>query len=411
MIMKLRYDRIRQKCNHNEIQLSIIKSESEQLKISNDTYIEKCQGLERLLVQVQTELEASKNRLQEEIHNEEKQIRKFENIANNVLRTQMATLGQHHNKGLNDILNPLKEKIQNFEAKIEHSNQLSIERHSSLKEQIHSLSRQSEKVASDANNLAKALKGDFKAQGNWGEVILNNILDKSGLEKGREYFVQQSERTVEGKLLKPDVVIHLPDNKRLVIDSKVSLVSYDGMVSAESIEEQKMFQRAHASAIKSHVQMLASKSYHTLYNMQSPDFVMMFVPIDTAFSAALYFDPNIYDDAFNQNVIIVTSSTLLATLKTVESLWRNEKQNKYAEKIAEEAGKLYDKFVGFVADMEKIGLQLKTVQKSYDSSMKKLSEGSGNMIRRAELVKSLGAKANKAISPKLVEKAQPSITA
>ena len=369
----------------------------------------KCVELEKRVVQLKTELNSVSDRLQEELSNEAKQIQHFENIANKVLRTQLNVLGQEQHKGLKEILNPLKERINHFENKIEHSNKLSIDRHASLREQIHALHKQSEKVATDANNLAKALKGDFKAQGNWGEVVLQRILDKSGLEKNREYYLQQSERTGDGKLLKPDVVIHLPDNKRLVIDSKVSLVSYDAMVAAKKEEEQKVYQRAHATAIRNHVQILSSKSYHSLYNIQSPDFVMMFIPIDTAFSAALFADPNLYDDAFQKNIIIVTSSTLLATLKTVESLWRNDKQNRYAVKIAEEAGKLYDKFVGFVTDMEKMGLQLKTVQKTYDSSMKKLTEGSGNMIRKAELVKSLGAKTNKSISSKLVTKSLPEI--
>ena len=370
----------------------------------------KSMELEKRVVQLKTELNNISDRLQEELNNEAKQVQHFENIANKVLRTQLNVLGQEQHKGLKEILNPLKERINHFENKIELSNKLSVDRHASLREQIHALHKQSEKVANDANNLAKALKGDFKAQGNWGEVVLKRILDKSGLEKNREYFLQESRRTDDGKLLKPDVVIHLPDNKRLVIDSKVSLVAYDAMVAAKKEEEQKAYQKAHASAIRNHVQMLSNKSYHNLYNIQSPDFVMMFIPIDTAFSSALYADPNLYDDAFQKNIIIVTSSTLLATLKTIESLWRNDKQNRYALKIAEEAGKLYDKFVGFVTDMEKMGLQLKTVQKTYDASMKKLAIGSGNMIRKAELVKSLGAKTSKSISPKLVNKSQPAIS-
>jgi len=367
------------------------------------TCSEKAQDFEKLIVQLQIELKTARNRLIEELNNEEKQAEKFENIANSILRTQSASFNESQSKRMKDILDPLKEKIQHFEAKVEATNLQSIERHTSLKEQIHGLSRRTDQVSQDANNLAKALKGDFKAQGNWGEVILNNILEKSGLEKDREYFVQQSERNFEGRLLKPDVVIHLPDNKRLVIDSKVSLVSYDAMVAAENVEEQSQHQKVHAQAIRNHVQMLSDKNYHDLYNIQSPDFVMMFIPIDTAFSSALYADRKLYDDAFQKNIIIVTSSTLLATLKTVETLWRNDKQNRYALRIAEEAGKMYDKFVGFVDDMEKLGLQLNTVQKTYQSSLKKLSQGSGNVMRKAELVRSLGAKANKKLSPVILQ--------
>ena len=363
---------------------------------------EKNQYNEKVIVKLRTELTNAQDRLIEEVHNEEKQAQRFENIANNILRSQSQLLNDRHTKGMRDILEPLKERIRNFEAKVEVANKQSLERHVSLKEQIHSLSKQSEQVSQDANNLAKALKGDFKTQGNWGEIILNSILEKSGLEKDREYFLQETGRNDQGRLLKPDVVIHLPDEKRLIIDSKVSLVSYDRMLASENAEEQKRHQRAHAQALRNHVTSLSTKNYHDLYKMRSPDFVMMFVPIDTALSSALYIDPKLYDDAFNRNIILVTSSTLLATLKTVETLWRNEKQNRYALKIAEEAGKMYDKFVGFAEDMDKLGLQLGTVQKTYDASMKKLSSGSGNLLKKAELVRSLGAKANKQMPQKML---------
>lgn len=354
------------------------------------------------IIQLKTELSHARNRLTEELQNEEKQAQRFENIAHNILRSQTQVIHERQSKGMRDILEPLKERIQLFEAKVDASNRQSLERHISLKEQIHLLSKQSEQVSQDANNLAKALKGDFKMQGNWGEIILNSILEKSGLEKNREYFVQKSSRNGDGKLLRPDVVIHLPDEKRLVIDSKVSLVAYDCMVSAIDQTKQRKYQKAHVQAVRNHVNALSAKNYHDLYKMRSPDFVMMFVPIDTALSAALYEDPKLYDEAFHKNIIIVTSSTLLATLKTVETLWRNEKQNRHALKIAEEAGKMYDKFVGYVEDMEKLGAQLSTVQKTYDSSMKKLSEGSGNLLKKAELVRSLGAKANKQLPQNLL---------
>lgn len=358
---------------------------------------QKLTKLERFNVQLETEYKNIQERLHEELNNQEKQIQQFENIANRVLRIQSANFSEEQTKGMKEILNPLSEKIRQFEFKVESTNKESIERHSSLKEQILYLSEQSKRVSNDANNLTKALKGDYKKQGNWGELILNSILEKSGLEKDREYFTQVSERDEKGLIQRPDVVIHLPDNKKIILDSKASLVAYDAMIAADSEEEAKKHQKIHAMAIRRHIDGLTQKNYHDLYALESPDFVIMFIPIDTAFSAALNHDPQLFEYAFSQNIIIVSASTLLATLKTVETLWRNDKQNRFALEIAEEAGKMYDKFVSFLEDMEKMGQQISTVQKTYDSSMNKLSTGNGNIIKRAEKVKSLGAKANKSI--------------
>ncbi|MBT8234437.1 MAG: DNA recombination protein RmuC [Saprospiraceae bacterium] len=324
-------------------------------------------------------------------------IQKFENIAHRILKSQSVTLNEYQTKGMHDILNPLKERIKVFEEKIEKSNLASVQRHQSLKEQIKYLSSKSDQVANDANNLAKALKGNYKQQGNWGELILESILDKSGLQKDREYFVQVAERNDNGKLLKPDVVIELPENKKLIIDSKVSLSAFSQIVNAESNEEAEIHKRNHLIAVRNHIDTLARKNYHNLYQIGSPDFVMMFIPIDTAFIAALDMDSNLYNYAFDKNIVIVTSSTLLATLKTVETMWRNEKQNKHAIEISVEAGKMYDKFVNFLEDMKKLGTQMQTAQNTYQESMKKLSFGNGNLIKRAEKVRSLGAKNNKKI--------------
>jgi len=329
--------------------------------------------------------------------NNEQQIQKFENIANRILKTQSISIADYQAKGINDVLGPLKDRIKRFEEKVDQSNMDSVKRHQSLKEQIKFLSAKSERVALDANNLAKALKGNYKQQGNWGELILESILDKSGLQKDREYFVQVSERTEEGKLLKPDVVIELPDSKKLIVDSKVSLSAFNQIVNAESDEEALLHKHAHLLALRNHIDGLAKKNYHDLYKIESPDFVMMFIPIDTAFIAALEMDNNLYNYAFDKNIVIVTSSTLLATLKTVETMWRNDKQNKHAIEISTEAGKMYDKFVNFHEDMKRLGSQMQTAQNTYNDSMKKLSNGSGNLIKRAENVRSLGAKANKKI--------------
>ncbi|MFZ1558863.1 MAG: DNA recombination protein RmuC, partial [Saprospiraceae bacterium] len=231
----------------------------------------------------------------------------------------------------------------------------------------------------------------------WGELILESILDKSGLEKNREYFVQVTERNDEGKMYKPDVVIQLPDGKKLIIDSKVSLNAYEMMVNADTDDEQKIAHKAHVLAVKNHIDSLASKNYHDLYKVESPDFVLMFIPIDTALSAAIQLDSELYLYAFDKNIVMVAPSTLLATLKTVDTMWRNDKQNRFAMEIAEEAGKMYDKFVGFADDMDKLGKQLNTAQSTYHDSMKKLNSGTGNLVSRAENIKALGAKANKSL--------------
>lgn len=337
-------------------------------------------------------------RYNQEVNNTEKQIENFEHLANRVLLNQTRSLQERQKDNMKEILDPLKEKLKHFEEKIEKTNLESTKQHESLKEQIKYLNEKSDQVSKDANNLVRALKGDFKKQGNWGELILDSILDKSGLVKNREYFVQNSEKNSEGKTLRPDVVIHLPDSKKIIIDSKVSLVAYERMVNAEDEKEQTTFQNAHALAIKNHIDGLAGKNYHQLYGIESPDFVLLFIPIDTAFSAALQSNSDLYNYAFDQNIVIVSASTLLATLKTVESMWRNEKQNRYALEIAEEAGKMYDKFVGFVEDMEKLKNQMQTSQNTFNSAMKKLSTGTGNLLSKAEKVKSLGARASKSLS-------------
>jgi len=319
----------------------------------------------------------------------------FKEIAESLLKEKSHEFTQVNQKNINNILTPLNEKIKQFEQKVELSNKESNVRHAGLKELIHLIAAQSQKVTEEAGNLAKALKGDKKMQGNWGEVILQNILDKSGLEKGREYHLQQAERDHEGKLKKPDVVIDLPENKKIIIDSKVSLVAYEAFVSADDQATAEPHLKNHLIAIRKHIKDLSDKNYHSLYQIESPDFVMMFIPIETACSVALQRDGSLYSYAFDKNIIIVTPSTLLATMKTVESLWKNDKQNRFAAQIAQEAGKMYDKFVGFMEDMKKMGNQLNTVKNTYSDSMKKLGEGSGNLVRRAEKIKELGANTSK----------------
>jgi DNA recombination protein RmuC len=343
-------------------------------------------------------LDTQNERIKDLLNDQEKWEKQFELLAGRVIKQQSETLLNKQVTGIENILNPLKERIKSFEDKIEKTNVESIKRHTSLKEQIGFLSQKSEQVSQDAVKLAKALKGDFKKQGHWGELILESILEKSGLEKDREYYTQQSERDDEGKLKRPDVIIKLPDSKIIIVDSKVSLSAYSELVNTENDEEALMAQKRHSLAIRNHIDGLSEKRYHDLYKVESPDFVLMFIPIDTAFSAALEHDGELYNYAFEKNIVIVTASTLLATLKTVDTMWRNDKHNRHALKIADEAGKMYDKFVGFINDMDKMGNQLKTVSKTYDESMKKLCKGNGNLVTRAEKMREMGAKATKQLA-------------
>lgn len=379
--------------NNMEINAILLNIERQQTEIEN----KKNQALEIKITTLEAELRHHKEKYDHLVNDTEHQLQKFENIANKVLHHQSAIMDEKQKLGIKEILDPLKEKIKTFEDKIEKTNLESVGRHESLKEQMKLLYEKSDQVSKDANNLVKALKGDYKKQGNWGELILESILDKSGLEKNREYFVQVTERNDEGKMYKPDVVIQLPDGKKLIIDSKVSLNAYEMMVNADTDDEQKIAHKAHVLAVKTHIDTLASKNYHDLYKVESPDFVLMFIPIDTALSAAIQLDAELYLYAFDKNIVMVAPSTLLATLKTVDTMWRNDKQNRFAMEIAEEAGKMYDKFVGFADDMDKLGKQLNTAQSTYHDSMKKLNSGTGNLVSRAENIKALGAKANKSL--------------
>jgi len=379
--------------NNLELNAILLSKEKQQKEIEN----KKNQALEIKITTLEAELRHHKEKYDHLVNDTEQQLQKFENIANKVLHHQSTIMDEKQKLGIKEILDPLKEKIKTFEDKIEKTNLESVGRHESLKEQMKLLYEKSDQVSKDANNLVKALKGDYKKQGNWGELILESILDKSGLEKNREYFVQVTERNDEGKMYKPDVVIQLPDGKKLIIDSKVSLNAYEMMVNAETDDEQKIAHKAHVLAVKNHIDTLASKNYHDLYKVESPDFVLMFIPIDTALSAAIQLDAELYLYAFDKNIVMVAPSTLLATLKTVDTMWRNDKQNRFAMEIAEEAGKMYDKFVGFADDMDKLGKQLNTAQSTYHDSMKKLNSGTGNLVSRAENIKALGAKANKSL--------------
>ncbi len=336
---------------------------------------------------------------------QEKFTKEFENLANKILEEKSLKFTEQNQKNIKNILNPLQEKIQLFEKKVEDSQKENISINSALREQLLNLQNQNIKISKEAENLTKALKGDSKMQGNWGELVLERVLEKSGLEKDREYTVQQSFTTKDGSRVLPDVVINLPDGKKMVIDSKVSLTDYERFVNADEDLQQK-YLKDHINSLKKHVDQLSSKKYEDLYEMESPDFVLMFVPIETAFSAAINKDTSLYNNAFEKNIVIVTPSTLLATLRTIDSMWNNEKQQRNAIEIARQAGALYDKFEGFVTDLTKVGKKMDEAKTEYRGAMNKLVEGRGNIITSIEKLKKMGAKAKKSIPDSILKRAK-----
>jgi DNA recombination protein RmuC len=340
------------------------------------------------------------------------QIRKdfqleFQNIANKLLDEKSQKFIETNRTNLDILLNPLKENIKAFEEKVEKVYNMEAAERNTLKGVITQLMDLNKLISNEAQNLTKALKGDNKKQGNWGEVILEKVLERSGLVKDREYRLQASIVGLDGLRLQPDAIIDLPDDKHLVIDSKVSLVAYERLVNAETEEERKLYSKQHVESIRSHVNGLSAKNYHDLYQINSPDFVLLFVPIESSFSFAVQIDAELFSDAWDKRVVIVSPSTLLATLRTIASIWKQERQNRNVLEIARLSGVMYDKFVGFVGDMEGIGKNIKQSQNAYDSAFNKLVDGNGNLTKTAEKIKSLGAKANKQIDQKYVEAPQP----
>ena len=341
---------------------------------------------------------------QEVIHLQEKFTKEFENLANKILDEKTDKFTALNKENIKNILTPLQEKITHFEKKVEDTHKASIGQHASLKEQILGLKDLNLKMSKEATNLTKALKGDTKFQGNWGELVLERVLEKSGLEKNREYFVQKSFVNDNGDRVLPDVVISLPDNKKMIVDSKVSLVHYEQYVNEEDETLRESFLKEHVNSIKRHVEQLGDKSYHDLYKIDSPDFVLLFIPIEPAFAIALSLDNSLYNKAFERNIVIVTPTTLLATLRTIDTMWNNEKQQKNAVEIARQAGALYDKFHNLMLDLMGVGKDIDKAKLNYSSAMNKLYEGKGNLITSVEKIKKLGAKAKKSLPESVLNK-------
>ncbi|AQS93102.1 DNA polymerase V [Polaribacter sp. BM10] len=337
---------------------------------------------------------------------QQKFTKEFENLANKILDEKSNKFTVQNKENIQNILNPLQEKIKGFEDKVEKTHKESIDYHAALRQQILGLKELNLQMSKETINLTKALKGDNKVQGNWGELVLERVLEKSGLEKDREYFVQQSFTNDDGKRVLPDVVIHLPNNKKMIIDSKVSLVAYEQYVNEEDESLRQTFLKEHVNSLKRHITQLSDKKYEDIYKIASPDFVLLFIPIEPAFAIALNEDTHLYNKAFDKNIVIVTPSTLLATLRTIDTMWNNEKQQRNALEIARQAGALYDKFEGLLNDLIGIGKKIDDSKKEYSNAMNKLVDGRGNLIKSVQKLKEMGAKAKKSIPENLLERSK-----
>ena len=330
----------------------------------------------------------------------------FENMANRILKERAAELSETSKKDLGAILNPLKDNIAEFKQQVREAYSLEMRDKAGLREQLKLLTEQNARISDEANNLTKALKGDVKQQGNWGEIVLERVLEMSGLHIGREFEREAVSKDDNDANKRPDVIVHLPDNKHVVIDSKVSLVAYDRLVNAPDNAAYETALKDQVSSLKKHVNELAAKNYPNLPGLNAPDFVLMFVPIEAMFSVAVDADKNLFAYAWEKKIVIVSPTTLLATLRTIASIWQQENQTKNAFEIARLGGVLYDKMVGFIDDFQKIKRSLDAADKAYNDALGKMSTGKGNMLNTATRIKELGAKAGKTIPQNLLQDAE-----
>jgi len=392
-LAKARAEELQQRLHLLETQLDderVKRHESEKLLVSKDS------DNKNLLEKMESE--------QKRLHEMQERLRvEFENVANKILKQHTIDFSLNSQKGLHDLLSPLKEKLQSFEKKVEETYEKGLKDQSDLRAEFKKIYELSVTLDKDAKDLTKALRSDSKRQGNWGEIILERVLERSGLTKDQEYYLQFTAKNEEGATLRPDVVVRLPEDKHLVIDSKVSLTAYSEYISAEDEPQRQKKLREHLDSVRRHVKELSEKRYDQLLGINSPDFVLMFMPVEPAFALAVQNDPELFNTAWRDRVVIVSPTTLLATLRTVSSIWKYEKQTQNALEIAERGGKLYDKFESFVTDLENIGQHLERADKSYKEAHKKLTSGSGNILRQVEQLKKMGVSTKKSLPEHLIE--------
>jgi DNA recombination protein RmuC len=371
---------------------------------------------QQFLIQAQTQNAQLQARMDEQSKHAAEKLRllqdaevrlktQFENLAGKIFDERSRQFTEHNKTSLDHIVTPLREQLGEFKQRIETVYDNENKDRISLREEIVSLRRDTAQMNQEALNLTRALKGDKKAQGNWGEMILEKVLEQSGLRKGIEYETQGAFRDEDNRLFKPDVIIRLPEDKDIIIDSKVSLLAYERYCSSEDDQDRTLALKQHTDAVREHIKSLSQKDYASLKGLRSLDFVLLFMPIEPAFIAAVQSDERLFTDALEHKIVIITPTTLLATLRTIENIWRYERQNENARAIADKAGILYDKIRGFVDDLDRLGRQLSTVNATYDSVMNKLTRGNGNLIRQASSFVDLGVKVKKPFPKSITEQA------
>lgn len=369
----------------------------------------KSEDLTRQYTQAVTDNKNLQQRLEEQRQESgdlnKKLTAEFQNIAGIILEEKTKKFTEQNKEHLDIILSPLKEKLDDFKKRVEETYDKGSRETFSLKEEVRKLQELNLRMSEETINLTKALKGDTKKQGNWGELVLEKILERSGLEKDREYKAQVVTQNVDGETIKPDFVVYLPENKHIIIDSKVSLTAYELLVNAETDDEREQRKKEHVASLRSHIKLLGEKNYQSAELFNSPEFVLMFVPIESSFGIAVQADQELFNYAWERKIVVVSPSTLLATLGTIASIWKQEKQTRNAIDIAKQGGALYDKFVGFVSDLTEVGKKMDSAKDSYKDAMSKLVEGRGNIVRNIENLKTLGAKTTKSLDQKLLDRA------
>jgi DNA recombination protein RmuC len=384
--------------------LSQARSQLQELNVELAKLTEKSLTLERQLSRYEAENNFLNTKLKEqssEFERLQKQAAlEFENLANRILKKNSEEFSNVNHQKINELIQPLKEKIVTFEKKVEETYEKGLKDQTDIRAELKKLYDLNQRISTEANNLTRALKGDVKQQGNWGEIVLERILERSGLTEGNEYEREKVVQNAEGKTIRPDVVVNLPDKKHIIIDSKVSLIAYERFVNSEEPVLREKYIREHLVSLKTHVKSLNEKHYSNSPQFNTPDFVLLFIPIESSFSVAVEQDQQLFNYAWENKVVLVSPSTLLATLRTVASIWQQENQTRNALEIARQGGALYDKFVGFITDMDKLGKNIASLQGTYDDASKKLYSGAGNLVRRVENLKELGASTSKEIPDK-----------
>lgn len=389
----------------NELKKSKLKQEE-----TSDTLASNQLDLAQLqlnLIEANTNVQSLRERLEQErsdsIVKQKESKEQVELMAQSMIMKGTKMLQTENQQNILTLLEPFKNQLSKFEKEVQETKLKDIEQYASMKEMVSSLSKQHAEMHSTAQNLVDALRGEQKIQGDWGEMALERILETSGLENGREYKTQDSYKDEHGNHMRPDVVVYLPEDKHIIIDSKVSLKAFERYINAENDVERKTALGNHLLSMKTHIKQLGEKNYSHLEGLSSPDFVLLFIPLESSFALAIREEPDLYQLAWDKKIVLVTPSTLLATLKTVSSIWKQEKQTKNAIEIATQAGRLYDKFLGFVSDMENIGKKQNDANEAYNLAMNKLKDGNGNLIRSAEKLKDLGAKTKKDLDKKYLQ--------